>query len=363
MFRYFTTASDDTEYPIKKYFEWNLIKTMAGEQIEKAKDYYRNREYSYPNNNPIIRLLKMMLRDPNAMDIFEYMDYVDNAIPYLTKQFLLVDSHSQGKVLTNVLMSGSSNETFIVVDNTTDLLGAADNWKELESIRVISSDITDVNYPVLFDYYKYSPGLTMFEIDLRAIAVQYYYWAKTRVYGDLAININVFFPMVVIPNILNSLMDIAIWNRYKSIASGMTIVDNDNKKPIALIDYTTGIDDVLSKVAKHLDGNSYYVTQLLRSVPMITSDSAYDVLRLSISIYTRQSLWSLWVSRADDITVIYNTMGKRGHRINKMLFNRLPYVVRNMRNREGALEDIIDPYSEYLLDRFMDWVDAELGKK
>ena len=364
MFRYFTSNNDeDTVYPVKKYFEWNVIKKMSNTQLAKAKDYYRHREYSYPNNNPFIRLLKMLLRDPTAMDIFDYMDYVDTDIPYLTKQFLFVNSYSQGTVHNNVLMRDNSNEAFVVVDNATDLLSVSDNWIDLEGIRVVSTDMTDVNYPVLFDYDKSSQGLTIFEVDLRTIALQYYYWAKTRVGTDLAINVNVFFPLVVIPNITNSLMDMAIWNRFKAICKGVTLVDSYTRHPINLIDYTTGIDDVLVKVARDLEGSSYYVTQLLKSVPAISEPTAYQVLQLKTSIYTRQSVWALWLSRIDDITVIYKVLGKRGHRINKLLFNRLPYIVKAIRNRSGALESIIDIYSQYKLDKFIEWVDKELGKK
>lgn len=363
MFSYFTSDPDsDIRYPIRKYFEWNIIHKMATGELAKVKDYYRHREYSYPNNNMLIRLLKLLVRDPE-MDIFEYMQYVDTDATYLPKQFGIASTISPGGVHENVLFRAGSDEAFLAIDQAPDPIEMESLWEDYESIKVIHTDLTDTDYPVLFDYIKTTKGLTVYTIDLRAIAMQYYYWARTRMNTELAVNINVFFPMVVIPNITNSLMDMCIWNRFKMIASGRPLLSKSHKHPMALIDYTEGIDDVLSKLVHHISKSSAYVSELLRSVPMLSAGDGYELLQIPQSLYTRQDKWVLWIARMDDIMLIHKLSGKKGERLNRQLYNQLPVDVRAMRNREGKLEDTLNEQGANKLEEFMSYVDKNIGKR
>jgi len=290
MFNYFITAPDgDTSYPIKTYFKWNVIKSMYLSELDKSIEYYRNRGAALENNNILVRLVKSLAGDTHN-DILDYIAQSENDIKYIVKQFHFVSNISDGEALNNVVFEGSSDEIFLSVDNTPDPSVLADTWETYQSIRVIDTDIDDVYYPVPFRYEK-DYGTTIFEIDILGMLIQYYYWAVNRESMDRDISPNVFLSSIVLPNITYSLVDYAIWNRFKAIALGEEINYEPRKHPVHLIDYTKGIDQVLSDVVKENADSSIYVTQLLKTIPTIVNDDMYETLRIHKSYYNKQSKW------------------------------------------------------------------------
>ena len=363
MFSYFTSNADaDIQYPIKKYFKWNIIKKMYSQELERLKDYYRGREYNYNNNNMLIKLIKTLARD-HHLPVLEYLSYVDTDARYVSSQFDIVSNRHSGKVLQNILFEGRSNEIFLYTDNAVDPATFEKDWKTYESIRVIKTDIANANYPLLFRYEKYSPGVTIFEIDIKALMLQYYYWCNERKMADRDIAANVFLPTIVIPNISNSLVDYCIWNRFCAIANNEPIADMPQEHPIHLIDYSKGIDDVLRNVVKDNTNTSIYITQLLRTIPSIIADNAQDALLITNSYYNKQSKWVLLLSRLDDIITLHKLVGERGARVNKPLFGKMPYEVKSMSRDTAIYESKLDSYTLVVIDECLKYIKNNIGKR
>jgi len=363
MFNYFTNNNDaDIQYPIKKYFKWNLVKKMYRGELEKTKDYYRNREYNFGNSNPLVRLVKTLSRSPD-LTALEFLSYIDIDTEYIVKQFDFVSNLSSGKVLDNVLFSGDSREIFLYVDNAVDPMTLKSDWRTYESIKVVKTDITNINYPVLFRYDKISPGITVFEIDVKAIMLQYYYWVKERLLADRDTAANVFIPTVVVPNISNSLVDRVIWNRFKLLATGEPIDNYGPKHPISLIDYQTGIDEILLDIADDNLDQSIYMSQLLKTIPAIIENDQYDAMQISKSYYNKQSQWALWVSRLEDIIDLHKMLGVAGYRKNRDLFIKLPYEVKQLNRRSTEYEDKLDLYNLELMKENIEYINKNIGKR
>jgi len=363
MFNYFTNNNDaDIQYPIKKYFKWNLVKKMYRGELEKTKDYYRNREYNFGNSNPLVRLVKTLSRSPD-LTALEFLSYIDIDTEYIVKQFDFVSNLSSGKVLDNVLFSGDSREIFLYVDNAVDPMTFKSDWRTYESIKVVKTDITNINYPVLFRYDKISPGITVFEIDVKALMLQYYYWVKERLLADRDTAANVFIPTVVVPNISNSLVDRVIWNRFKLLATGEPIDNYGPKHPISLIDYQTGIDEILLDIADDNLDQSIYMSQLLKTIPAIIENDQYDAMQISKSYYNKQSQWALWVSRLEDIIDLHKMLGVAGYRKNRDLFIKLPYEVKQLNRRSTEYEDKLDLYNLELMKENIEYINKNIGKR
>jgi hypothetical protein len=335
---------------------------MYPKEMAKAVDYYRNRNHAINNSNVLVRLVKTMYQD-TTIPVLDYLSYIDNDAPYIARQFNMVTNGNKGRVLENVVFEGNSDEVFVVVDHTVDPFEFADTWRDFQSIRVIKTDSTDINYPIPFDYEKKLSGITIFEIDIKAMMLQYYYWSKERVSEERGTSANVFLPSVVLPNIAYSLTDYAIWNRLKMIHSGLDIPDSNIKHPLYLIDYTKGIDDVLKNIVKDNTNTSIYVTQLLKTVPAMFSESAMDVLYIYKDYYTMQSKWVLWVARLSEIVAIHKLIGKRGVRINKSLYSKIPYTVKLMDNGESTYNDKLGAYDRSVIRRDLAYVARYIGKR
>jgi len=362
MFNYFINAPDiDTNYPIKTYFKWNVLKKMYIGELAKVVEYYRDRNAAIENSNILVRLLKSLIGDIHS-DVLEYMTYSEGDIKYLVKQFHFVSNISDGKTLKNVIFEGQSSEIFLSIEESPDPITMADTWEDYQSIRVIDTDIDDVYYPVPFRYEK-PYGTSIFEINIMGMLLQYYYWANQRESIDRDTSPNVFLSNIVFPNITYSLVDYAIWNRFKAIALGNAIEYEPRKHPVYLIDYTKGIDKVLMDVIKNSSNSSIYVTELLKTIPTIVNDNMYETLRLHKSYYNKQSKWVLWVSRIDDIVTIHKTIGKRGYKINRGLYNIIPYDLKLMERGESTYDDKVGPILLSEIYGNIEYLHDKLGKR
>jgi len=364
MFGYFINASDQyTDYPIKKYTKWLAIRKQYLIELDKVKSYYRHREYNYDNSNMLTRLIKTLSR-PAVIPVLDYLEYINNDVQYISKQFNITTNLSPGVLHNNVLFRGNSDEIFLYVDNTADPYEMADTWLNYPSIRVIKTDITDVDYPILFRYEKVSLGLSIFEIDIKALMLQYYYWSKGRLLENKDISANIFIPTVIIPNITDSLIDYAIWNRYLHIALDEDILESATfKHPISHIDMTSRIDSVIKDVAKDTLNSSTYITQLLKTIPTMINSDMLSTLRIHKEYFNKQSKWVLWISRLSDIVAIHRTLGKRGYKLNKDLFNSLPYEIKIMLRRESGIEEILGPYYIEVMKENIDYIYDHIGKR
>jgi len=363
MFNYFVTNPDkDIAYPIKKYFKWNVLKRMYLSELDKVKEYYRNRERALNNDNPLVRLINLEYHD-TSIDVFAYLGYIDNDIEYLVRQFNFVTNQNKGEILHNVIFENNSQEVFLYVDRQVDPIDMEGLWREYSPIRVISTDITDVNYPTAFRYDHQGSDVSIFEIDVKAMMLQYRYWAKYRLRNDMDVAPNIFLATVVYPNISDSLVDMAIWNRFKKLSQGYAIPESKTKHPMYTIDYTKGIDDVLLNLIKENTDTSIYVSQLLMTIPMIVKDSAYDVLQIDKQYYNRQSKWVLWVSRLDDIVTLHKALGKRGAKLNRQMFRQLPYEAKFMLRSEALYKDILDDYGDQKMSNGIKYIHTHIGKR
>jgi len=364
VFKYFINTQDsNTQYPIKKYYKWEAIKKLYNIELAKVKEYYRHREYNFSNNNMLTKLIKTLSRS-TTLPVLDYLEYIDTDIPYICKQMGITNNLSQGKVHDNVLFEGNSKEVFISVNSTIDPFSMCDVWLDYPSIRAVKTDVTDLDYPVLFRYPKLGLGISVFEIDIRAIMLQYYYWSKGRMFNDLDTSVNIFIPLVVIPNILDSMIDLAIWNRYITIANGNKIYNPESSRhAINVINLTSRIDNVLKDVIKDTKDHSLYITQFLRHIPVLLEQDMYNVLNIHKEIYNRQSKWVLWVTRISDIVSIHKTLGVRGYRLNKNWFNLLPYEIKLIENRDGALDNILGEYHYSTFQNNINYIKENIGKR
>jgi len=362
MFSYFTSYKDgDIAYPLRKYTKWRVLKNMYLGELSKAKLYYRDRGYALDNDNILVRLIKTLYNDYNS-DILSYMDMVSTDAPYIAKQFLFVSNLSEGAVLKDAVFH-NSNEIFLVSDNHPDPYDLESTWMDYAPIKIIKTEIQDVYYPVPFKYEANTDTVNIFEIDIVGLMLQYYYWARSRVAEDRGTSPNVFLASIAIPNVVDSLIDLAIWNRFVTLASGGTTPDTTNKHPMYLIDYTKGVDDVLWNVVKDNTDSSIYLTQLLKSIPTLVSQDMYTALTIDQTIYNKQSKWVLWVSRMHAVRVLYDMLGKRGHKLNRDQFYSLPYELKLMGNRESQYSDKLGSVDMSVMKDDIDHMHAALGKR
>ena len=96
---------------------------------------------------------------------------------------------------------------------------------------IVKDNVTDIYSSLLKDYnidIANMPTLSVYELDLITMLLQYRSWSKVRLSQGLSTDSNIFIAMIVLPNTLDSILDYSLYNRFMAIANGEKIPENLN---------------------------------------------------------------------------------------------------------------------------------------
>ena len=339
MFSFFSNKPSGIDYPIKKYYKFEYIKRRYLFEVNKIKDYYRNRDRAVNNSHILAKLITTLAPNYNS-DTFEYFKIVDINSRLISRQYNIVSNINKNKVLDNELYGNNSSEVLLYTTSDINFDTIKYTWKEESPLRCVYTTSTGINFS--FPYQNVSlpkPTYSVFEIDVNLMLIMYKYWCIERVSNDASINPNVFVATYVLTNTIDSMLDMSILNRLLAISNGIKISQEIfNPHPFTILNYSAGIDDILKSVLRDVRGEKIYIEQLLLSIPTITHDNMLDVVRLTNNYYTRQSKWVLWSSRMRIIRQLLYILGKKGRNMNRDYTNRLPFTLKVIKNRQSDIE-------------------------
>jgi len=364
MFNFFIKPRSPFNYPIKKYYKFEYIKRKYNFEINKVKDYYRGKNRAV-NNRHILNRIITMLAPSYTLEDFDYYSRVDSNSRLVSKQFDIVSNINKGRVLQNELYGENSDEIFLYTETPINLDTFKYTWITESPIRCIHTNNLELSF--MFPYENITlpeNSLHVFEIDITKMLMMYKYWCLERVREDNSTNPNVFIATIVLPNVLDSLIDLTIVNRYLAIAAGEKLPHKFiNKHPFVIINYVEGIDNVLTDIVKDTRNSSIPLEQLLLSIPVIVEETALPVIKITHTYYTAQSKWVFYLSRVGTIKNLLTVIGKKGRARNKELVNTLPYVIKTILRRSGGLPDILTPDRIAKFNKDITTINKIIGKR
>lgn len=345
MFNFFTTTPSGIEYTVKKYYKFEYIKRRYLYEVNKIKEYYRSRDRAVTNTHILTRLVSILAPNCNSDD-FEYFKIVDTEAKYISRQFNIVSNISKGKVFENELYGGNSYETILYTQTDLNLDILKLTWMNETPLRCIQTTSTDVNFSFPYTNVKLNkPTYSVFELNINLMLMMYKYWCIERLRNDMSINANVFVATYVLPNTIDSMLDMGIMNRFLALSNNNKVSSEVfNPHPFNILNYSSGIDEILKSILRDVRGEKIYLEQLLKSIPGICSKDMLSVIKLSNKYYTRQSKWVLWSSRIKSIRQLLYILGKKGRSMNKSEITKLPYIFKTIKNRDSDLEMVLPEF-------------------
>jgi hypothetical protein len=302
---------------------------------------------------------------PNInLDDVTYLKIVTATAKYVSKQFGITSTINYGIAHESIFYGQNSTELLIYTETSIDLAYVAKNYDAIASVKPIYHEDTDLDYYVPMgtkDLRK--PSLSVFEIDIVMMLMQYKYWALDRIYSDLGTNPNVFVATVVIPNMVYQTFDLALWNRFVAIHRTDYIPKFVIKHPFPLINFDDKADNIYRDILKYVSNNIIPLRGLLETIPAAYSVNMDNVLAIDINYYTAQSEWVIWLSRIFVINDLIDILGEKGRIRNVLLINELPVKMRLLDNRSTRLEGMLP---EVIYNRYIDTINSikeKVGKR
>lgn len=285
--------------------QWDYVRAGLQKNLKTIKDYYKSRVYTVKSNHFISKLL-LNLNVPFSLELERFHDVVDNKSHALSMAMKMTSSVYRGFIFEGMFY-GNMNQEIIVTDNSYfSPFDAIKNWKNLQPVKVVKHHISELEM-MLPNGRQTSDaiGVNVISVNIPMLAIQYRGFAKEQMRKkDSTLGLGHFIHMYVLPNMLDSHLDMCIMNRFKNLLEGSSMSTSNRKHSFTVIDYSRLVDEVLIDIIKRLavKNQEYYNT--LENIPAVVQNNMLDVLRLPENAQTKQYKWIEVLARIDEINVL-----------------------------------------------------------
>lgn len=314
--------------------EWNYIRSGLRANIGAVQRYYRQNPASVKSDHFLIRLL-YSLGVPMLQSLERYYYHVDAVALNMSMPLKMTSSISSGATFEGVFYGAGVSEILIAHNESFDFNQANRDWKNLQAVKVLRHPRSDV-YPNLPNGSNsgVETGLAVIAINIPMLAVQYRAFRLNEIAvregtNDNQLSVGHFIHMYVLPNMVPSHLDYALFNRIDKLSRGFPLGENTKKFPFVLNELTKKIDGYYRDVLLNLQRNSQDFTGTLRTIPAATLDSMNEVMDLPDVTMTRQVMWGAAIARMPAVNFLFDTAVGGAKRRNGQEVNAVLRAIRS----------------------------------
>ena len=351
-------------YPTSIPMEFKNIKDRYIREVQNIKDYYHTRTYAINNKHIVVRLSNAVLGSLEV-DNVSYLRAVNARSQYVANAYKLTSSVSRGKIYRGEFYGPRYHEV-LLFDNDShtpqDIISGPvmpnihhpRHWSNQCPISVLWHDNSDMG--LLLPNGKDTNtgiGSSVLSLDLNLLSVTYKEFIKRHYKNNEGSGLNAqhFVYMYVIPNILDSHIDIAIMNRLMNLYYNRPMTQPMVKHPIVVSDYTAKLDVILKKVIANIENTTMRYEAMLRNIPTVSSRDMQDALMLPPVAPTQQVSWALYLSRLKVIQFMLDISGDKGRAANNDLINDLKFSLKQLKKNNDLYAVLPLPMYVELMDR------------
>lgn len=319
---------------------WNYVREGLQRNITTVLRYYRRNPTAVESNHFLVKLLHS-ISFPLSYTLERYYNNVDAASFNVASALKITTSINSGHVFDGIFYGKGNKEIIVGNDESFDLTQANLQWQNLCPVRVLRHPRSDLGLNLLDGTHPaVETGLCVISINIAMLAIQYRAFrineAETNgAAGESELSVMHFIRMYVLPNMLFSHLDVAIFNRMNALHVGAPFGQPPRQHSFYLIDYSERVTGIQKTLLDNLTKQSHDFAATLRSIPAVFKEDMVGVMELPEIAPTRQVLWALVISQLPLvdflIRVAKETPGTRNRaEINRILKNVSAYKSDNL---------------------------------
>lgn len=315
-------------------YNLEMIRERYRGEISRVKYYFRE-STKYLKSKHILTNMLETLNVDTSLDLDRYIELVEANTPRLYRLYRVGTSYNKPHPYTNMFYGRNSAEYMLGISDSGEAILDITNWRNFVPVRVLLHPNTDLNLEVTEPNYSYKDTeLVVVEINLPLLAIQYKMWVQEQNEADTSTYEARFVKSYVLPNMLDSHVDLTLLNRLIQIHQDGEVRETYKapKLPIAIIDYGSKLDKILKKLDNDIRLTKTRYQDLLEIIPGISTTYIWDSLRMPDIFPTAQIRAVLLIARLRYILFFIDLLGAPGERRNKHLINDLKYYVEKAEN-------------------------------
>lgn len=291
--------------------QWLYVREGLQRNVAAVQAYARQNPTAVRAQHFLVRLLGA-IDVSHAHNLERYYDIVDSRALNVAMALKMTSPIYPGQVFEGEFYGWGNREILIAHNTDFDPYEAHQNWQSLAPIQVLRHPLSDLGLPILDGVKNFGSekGLVVLLINIPLLAVQYRAFSQDddRYNQDLPGSMRTveqFLRMYVLPNMLASHLDLAIFNRISCLQAHQPVGHSTYRHPFFLPDYSHRCDQVLQEVLDKLYLGSQMLPGILRSVPAVTLENMDEVMRVPQVVQTRQVLWALITARTNALSFMF----------------------------------------------------------
>lgn len=311
--------------------EFAYLKRSLQNELKNVKYYYRNHYKKVAANNLFANLLNsLIIRE--ELDDYQFSRVIEDQADSITRRFGIASNMFRGQVHEKGIVLGpETKEILVSVVNEESFIDDGDNWWDMKPINYLYHTRTDVGLPILNNTTK-GRGFGILSINVPMLAVKYRRWRRWAITNDPSLpSVFEFVGKFVLPDLLDSYLDIAIFNRLDQRQAGLPLRKYPSAHPFYLTDYSDRIDRFNEILLDQYHSRKNDPEQLLYNIPLITSDTALAMVTVRQSGMNRNNDW-VYLLRNIPFYRFIARHGIQHNRPNQYYLNQMYNQLRYLRN-------------------------------
>lgn len=328
---------------------WPYVESGLKRNLETVKNYYYNKPFAVRSNHLLVKLLNS-IGVPFSYNLERFSDIVDAKAFHLAMHLRISSPLYRGNIFRDIFYGGDIDEVIVAVDDYFNPEYVTENWKTVSAVTVIQHPKSDLN--LMLPNGKYlgdESGTAVFGLNIAMLAVQYraflYEEFKVLEGGESPKSTSQFIHMFVLPNMLDSHLDIALFNRAYNLLTNTSMGVSQRKQPFNVTDYTDKVDKVYQTLIDYYSGSNRHYASILSGFPVPSAGTLAQALLLPNNAPTKQSIWTNVIARLpalDFLTLLAKNNGNNSDRtINNMIVRYF-----KLYENDKALDNILMPRTQ-----------------
>jgi len=340
LFNYQTTVQQG----IVKFPDWSWVRDGLKRNLGTTIAYYRRNPQAVRSEHFLVRLLQS-ISVPKSQQTERYYSNVDALALHLANALKMTSPISNGKIFEGVFYGPGTSEILIAVDTDFDPLWAHQNWENLPSVTVLRHPRSDLGLNLPDGQATGSEtGLAVIAVNITMLAMQYRAFRmneeRNAKFVDGQRSVMQFVHMYVLPNMLPSQTDLAIFNRIDNLSKGAPLGQSKKRHAFYLPDtYDRRCQQIQQNILAEIAKTNLDFVTIMRSIPTVTRENLEQTLRTPNIAATMQVDWALTIARLPGLAFLTRVAPEGGRNRNRQELNAiqrmaLRYKTANvMRNR------------------------------
>jgi hypothetical protein len=291
------------EYGVVKLPEWKTVQDGLKRNLVAMLSHYRHASYSVAPDHLLVQLLQS-INIPLSLNSDRYYSNVSISALQTANAFQLTTPFGAGKLFRGVFFSKSVQEVIIGFDESFNIDKVEAQWQDATPVRVLRHPFTNLNLQVPNGrYMSREVGLAVVAVNVSLLAVQYraFRYAEQRKQNAnpdyTQRNVQQFVHMYVLPNMLESYLDYALFNRIDALDRDAPVDNTPTREALHTPSHHPQVDVVYKRLLGMLDKVHYPVPALLAAIPSASHKDMRSVMFVPDVVPTRQILWSVILAR------------------------------------------------------------------